>query len=105
MLRLAVGLAEGEQPAPGGGATLTFGTTDIHAVKTALAAARVRQDDNVQEIPDMVRLLTFYDSDGNALMSMRTFNPQLRVRQWRPALLWLCHMQFVFIAPANDLQI
>ena len=66
--RAAVGLAEGEQPAPGGGATLTFGTADIHVVKTALDAARVRQDGNVQEIPGMVRLLTFYDSDWNALV-------------------------------------
>ena len=33
-----------------------------------LDAAGVRQDGPVQEIPGMVRLLTFYDPDGNALM-------------------------------------
>ncbi len=57
------------EAAPGkGGATLTFGVKDIHAAKAALDKAEVRQDGAVREIEAMVRLLTFYDPDGNALM-------------------------------------
>lgn len=63
-----VGLSAREQVTPGGGATLTFGVTDIDAAKAALDASGVRQDGPIMEISDMVRLLTFYDPDGNALM-------------------------------------
>lgn len=66
--RVNVGLSEVEQVSIGGGAVLTFGVTDLDAAKAALDAAEVRQDGPVQEIPDMVRLLTFYDPDGNTLM-------------------------------------
>jgi predicted enzyme related to lactoylglutathione lyase len=41
---------------------------DIDEAKAALDAAGVRQDGEIQEIPGLVRLLTFYDPDGNALM-------------------------------------
>ena len=66
--RVNVGLSAREAVQPGGGATLTFGVTDIDAAKAALDAAGVRQDGPVMEIPAMVKLLTFYDPDGNALM-------------------------------------
>jgi catechol 2,3-dioxygenase-like lactoylglutathione lyase family enzyme len=66
--RVTVGLAESESVVKGGGATLTFGVTDIEAARQALDAASVPQDGAVHEIPGMVRLLTFYDPDGNALM-------------------------------------
>jgi catechol 2,3-dioxygenase-like lactoylglutathione lyase family enzyme len=66
--RVSVGLAVVEEVRAGGGATLTFGVTDLDAAKAALDAAEVRQDGAIQEIPGMVRLLTFYDPDGNALM-------------------------------------
>ncbi len=66
--RVNVGLGESEEVVPGGGATLTFGVTDIDAAKAALDAAGVRQDGPIRDIPGMVRLLTFYDPDGNALM-------------------------------------
>ena len=66
--RVNVGLSEVEQAGGPGGATLTFGTTDIEAAKAMLDAAGVRQDGPISEIPGMVRLLTFYDPDGNALM-------------------------------------
>lgn len=65
---VTVGLSEVEAVPQGGGATLTFGVTDIDAAKAALDAAGVRQDGPINEIPGMVRLLTFYDPDGNALM-------------------------------------
>ena len=66
--KVNVGLSEVEDAGGKGGATLTFGVTDIEAGKAALDAAGVRQDGAIQDIPDMVRLLTFYDPDDNALM-------------------------------------
>lgn len=66
--RVNIGLAQTETVVQGGGATLTFGVADIEAAKAVLDAAGVRQDGAIQDIPGMVRLLTFYDPDGNALM-------------------------------------
>lgn len=66
--RVSVGLSQVESAGGPGGATLTFGVTDLDAAKAALDAAGVRQDGPINEILGMVRLLTFYDPDGNALM-------------------------------------
>ena len=66
--RVNIGLSEVEEPGGKGGATLTFGVTDIEAAKAALDTAGIRQDGPIQDIPDMVRLLTFYDPSDNALM-------------------------------------
>jgi catechol 2,3-dioxygenase-like lactoylglutathione lyase family enzyme len=66
--RVNIGLSEVEDAGGKGGATLTFGVTDIEAAKAALDAAGIRQDGPIQDIPDMVRLLTFYDPSDNALM-------------------------------------
>ena len=74
--KVNVGLGESEQVPQGGGATLTFGVTDIEAAQRALDAASVRQDGPIRDIPDMVRLLTFYDPDGNALMFYEDLAPK-----------------------------
>lgn len=66
--RVNVGLGEREQAGGTGGATLTFGVADIEAAKAELDRHGVRQDGPIRDIPDMVRLLTFYDPDDNALM-------------------------------------
>ena len=66
--KVNVGLSENQAVGAGGGAILTFGVTDLDAAKAALDAAGVRQDGEIMEIPGMVRLLTFYDPDGTALM-------------------------------------
>ncbi len=66
--RVTVGLSEVEEAGGRGGATLTFGVVDLDAAKQALDAAEVRQDGPIQEVPGMVRLLTFFDPDDNALM-------------------------------------
>jgi catechol 2,3-dioxygenase-like lactoylglutathione lyase family enzyme len=66
--RVNVGLSEVEEPGGKGGATLTFGVADIEAAQAELERQGVRQDGPIQDIPDMVRLLTFYDPDDNALM-------------------------------------
>jgi catechol 2,3-dioxygenase-like lactoylglutathione lyase family enzyme len=66
--RVNVGLGQREQAGGSGGSTLTFGVADIEAAKTTLDAHHVRQDGPIRDIPGMVRLLTFYDPDDNALM-------------------------------------
>ena len=66
--KVNVGLSEVEQPGGKGGATLTFGVVDIEAAKAELDRHGIRQDGPIQDIPDMVRLLTFFDPDDNALM-------------------------------------
>ena len=66
--KVNVGISQVEEPGGKGGATLTFGVADLDAAKAALDAKGVRQDGAIREIPGMVRLLTFYDPDDNALM-------------------------------------
>ena len=66
--RVNIGLSEVEEAGGKGGATLTFGVTDIGAAKIELDRHGVRQDGAIRDIPNMVRLLTFYDPDDNALM-------------------------------------
>lgn len=63
-----IGLSQVERAGGPGGAILTFGVTDIDAARQQLASRNVRFDGPTQTIPGMVRLATFYDPDGNALM-------------------------------------
>ena len=66
--RVNVGLSQVESPKVEGGATLTFGVTDMDAARSTLEQRDVRFDGATNTIPDMVRLATFYDPDGNTLM-------------------------------------
>ncbi len=66
--RVNVGLSQVEEAGGRGGATLTFGVEDIEAAKAELDSRSVRQDGPIRDIPELVRLLTFYDPDDNALM-------------------------------------
>jgi predicted enzyme related to lactoylglutathione lyase len=63
-----VGLSQVEKAGGEGGAVLTFGVKDIDAARKRLETADVRFDGDTQTIPDMVKLATFFDPDGNALM-------------------------------------
>lgn len=65
---VAVGLSQVEKPQVKGGATLTWGVKDIDAARAALEASEVKFDGDTITIPEMVRLATFYDPDGNKLM-------------------------------------
>lgn len=65
--KVNVGLSVVEQPEPGG-ATPTFGVQDIEAAKGFLEQQGIRIDGEIVTIENMVRLLTFYDPDDNALM-------------------------------------
>ena len=66
--KVNVGLSEGQGSPGAGGATLTFGVTNIDAAKAYLDGQGVRIDGDIITIPDLVKLLTFYDPDDNALM-------------------------------------
>jgi predicted enzyme related to lactoylglutathione lyase len=66
--RVNVGLSQVETPDVEGGATLTFGVSDIDAARARLESRGVSFDGDTSTIPDMVRLATFYDPDGNKIM-------------------------------------
>ena len=66
--RVNLGLSQVEEAGGKGGATLTFGVEDVEAAKSELDSLGVRQDGPIRDIPGLVRLLTFYDPDDNALM-------------------------------------
>jgi catechol 2,3-dioxygenase-like lactoylglutathione lyase family enzyme len=66
--RVNVGLSERREAGGPGGATLTFGVGDLDAAKAVLDGEGVRQDGDIVEIAGLVRLLTFFDPDDNALM-------------------------------------
>jgi catechol 2,3-dioxygenase-like lactoylglutathione lyase family enzyme len=66
--RVALGLSQVEEAGGKGGATLTFGVEDIEAAKAELDSRGIRQDGPIRDIPGLVRLVTFYDPDDNALM-------------------------------------
>jgi catechol 2,3-dioxygenase-like lactoylglutathione lyase family enzyme len=74
--RVNIGLSQVENPSQQGGATLTWGTTDLDGMRARLEAANVRFDGDTQEIPDMVRLATFFDPDGNTHMLYQDIAPQ-----------------------------
>lgn len=65
---MSIGLSQNEQVPAGGNATNVWGVSDINEAKAHLEHHGVRQDGEIQEIPDMVKLLTFFDPDGNAMM-------------------------------------
>lgn len=62
-----VGLSQVESPQPGG-TTPTFGVKDIGAAVERLKSNDARLDGDVVTYPGMVKLMTFYDPDGNSLM-------------------------------------
>lgn len=68
MMGMNVGLSQNQDVPQGGGATNVWAVTDIDAAKAELDLHGVRQDGDIQTIPGLVRLLTFYDPDGNAMM-------------------------------------
>ncbi len=63
-----VGLSQVEKVVRGGGATLTWGVSDIEAARAEMLAKHVRLDGDIQHIVGLVKLQTFYDPDGNTHM-------------------------------------
>ncbi|WP_432768513.1 MAG: VOC family protein [Sphingopyxis sp.] len=72
MAGVNIGLSQVEAVVQGGGATNVFDVEDIDAAKAHLDAEGVRQDGDIQHIPGLVKLITFYDPDGNAFMFSRS---------------------------------
>lgn len=62
-----VGLSVVEAPNPGG-TTPTFGVANAEAAKASLESAGAKIDGDVVVYDGMVKILTFYDIDDNALM-------------------------------------
>ena len=68
MTGVNIGLSQVEAVVQGGGATNVFEVADIAEAKAHLDSEGVRQDGDIQHIPGLVKLITFYDPDGNAFM-------------------------------------
>ena len=64
---VSIGLGQNEEPKTEG-TTPVFGVKDIDAARSHLESNGVRFDGETQVIPDMVKLATFYDPDGNPWM-------------------------------------
>ena len=73
---VTIGLSQVETVPQGGGATLVFGVEDTDAARTKLEQKDVRFDGETQTIPDMVKLATFFDPDGNSFMLAQNLAPQ-----------------------------
>jgi CreA protein len=63
-----IGLSETEKPKVGAGPVPTFGVKDIDKARAMMEGKKVRFDGPTHEFPGMVKLATFFDPDGNALM-------------------------------------
>ncbi|UYP46015.1 hypothetical protein NEF87_002300 [Candidatus Lokiarchaeum ossiferum] len=63
-----VGLSQVEKPQVKGGATLTFGVKDIDNLSKKFKSAQIRLESDPYVVADMVKLVTFYDPDGNKFM-------------------------------------
>ncbi len=59
-----------------GGPIPTFGVRHIDHSRKVLQERGVRFDGETIEIPDMVKLATFYDPDGNSLMLFQLMSEQ-----------------------------
>lgn len=66
--RVNVGFSQVEKPKVGAGPVPTFGVKDIAKSRVLLEGKKVKFDGPTQEIPGMVKLATFFDPDGHALM-------------------------------------
>jgi len=74
--RVNIGLSQVETPAVRGGATLTFGVSNIEGARKTLESRGVSFDGDTVVYPGMVSLATFYDPDGNKLMLYHDLSEQ-----------------------------
>ena len=63
-----LGLSQVENVETAGGATIVFGVLDVDEARGQLEQQDVRFDGETQVIPEMVKLATFFDPDGNKFM-------------------------------------
>ncbi|MCB9846088.1 MAG: VOC family protein [Phycisphaeraceae bacterium] len=69
--KMNIGFSEVEDVQTGGPVP-TFGVADIDAARKRLESQGVRFDGDTVTIPGMVKLATFFDPDGNALMFVQS---------------------------------
>lgn len=74
--KVNIGLSQVEKPKVGAGPVPTFGVKDIVAARKQMEGKKVRFDGETMEIPHMVKLATFFDLDGNALMLFQDLQSQ-----------------------------
>jgi predicted enzyme related to lactoylglutathione lyase len=60
-----------------GGSTVTLGVDDIVVTKTTLESRGVKFEGDINEIPGMVKLATFFDPDGNRFMLAQSLSDQV----------------------------
>lgn len=68
---VAIGLSQVEEPRTAGPVPV-WGVEDIDEARRILESKDVRFDGDTITIPEMVRLATFFDPDGNAWMLAQT---------------------------------
>jgi predicted enzyme related to lactoylglutathione lyase len=66
--KVNLGLSVKDKVEVSGGAILTWGVHDIEVFHKHLEEHAVKFDGEIITIPEMVKILTFFDLDGNALM-------------------------------------
>ncbi len=71
-----IGLSQVESPQVGAGPVPTFGVRSVDEARAQLESQGVRFDGETREYPGMVRLATFYDPDGNALMLYQSLSDE-----------------------------
>ena len=74
--QVTIGLSQVESPNPGG-QTPTFGVADIDRARKVLEGRGVKFDGDTMEIPDMVKLATFFDPDGNPIKLYQDLSGQM----------------------------
>lgn len=79
--RVLVGLSQVEEVGGKGGAVPVFGVHDVDAARSQLEAKDVRFDGDTMTIEGMVKLATFFDPDGNALMLYQSLAPMGQAEQ------------------------
>jgi predicted enzyme related to lactoylglutathione lyase len=71
-----IGLSQVEKPTANGGSSLSFGVADIALAKAWLEKQGVRLSGDVVVIEKTVKLLSFFDPDGNKLMFYEPYRAQ-----------------------------
>ncbi len=64
---VTLGLGEHTEPVPGNSVPV-FGIADLDAARQKMEQADIKFDGETEVIEGMVKIATFYDPDGNALM-------------------------------------
>ncbi len=64
---VTIGLGDAMKPAPGNNVPV-FGVADLDSARAALEAKDVKFDGDTIVMEGMVKIATFFDPDGNALM-------------------------------------